>query len=469
MRDSGLGGNGATGQGAGNTSKLNVMSKELFLSLYLPAIAISLGEGIATPVLPVYAKSFGISFETATLVVILNGIGAWLATVPIGYMVDRFGRRPVLLAGPLLMAATAIMTAFAPTFGILLVCRFFNGTAQQMWQLSRLAMITDTGKDRERGRMITWMSQVSTFSGLFSPAVGGFIATYWGIRVPFFFHAAMCILAIIPSFRLAKETDPERTRAASQGREKEKVPWREVFRGMANPQMLAFFTAQFMANFTRGVNRGGLLNLYAAYQYGAGAQTIGLMASANSFLQLPLGFTTGYIMDKWGRKQTIVPGFSLLFLAMIFMTATAYFQMPFTIFVAAYLCVTFSQGITGGNMQVMGSDLAPARGRGQWIAVWRFVAETGNQLSPTVFALVGAAFGYVGAFSIVGFSSLSVALLVGLLIRETVGSDRGWHPEHAGQLATAATNGEADKPALRPAVGAGEPAKPAAVPTHGDR
>jgi sugar phosphate permease len=130
---------------------------------------------------------------------------------------------------------------------------------------------------------------------------------------------------------------------------------------------------------------------------------------------------------------------------MIFMTATAFFKLPFTIFVAAYLCVTFSQGVTGGNMQVMGSDLAPAKGRAQWISVWRLIAETGNQLSPTVFALVGAAFGYVGAFSIVGLSSLSVALLVGLMIRETVGRDRGWHPEQAGESATAAAPCEANK------------------------
>ena len=449
MSDRGPGGNGATASGGGDTSKLNILSKELFLSLYLPAMAISLGEGIATPVLPVYAKSFGISFATATLVVILTGVGGWLATVPIGYMIDRFGRRPILLSGPMLTAAAAIMTAFAPTFAILLVCRFFSGAAQAMWQLARLAMITDTGKDRERGRLITWMSMIATVSGLFSPAVGGFIATYWDIRVPFLFHAALCIVAIIPSFRLAKETDPERNRAASQGREVEKVPWREVFRDMANPQTLAFFAAQFLANFTRGINRGGLLNLYAAFQYGAGAQTIGLMASANSFLQLPLGFTTGYVMDKWGRKRTIVPGFSLLFLAMLFMSATAYFHLSFTIFVAAYMCVTFSQGITAGNMQVMGSDLAPAKGRGQWIAVWRFVAETGNQLSPMVFALAGAVFGYVGSFAIVGCSSLSVALLVGLLIRETVGRDRGWHPEPAAPAAGAVPDGEAKKQGAR--------------------
>ena len=59
-------------------------------------------------------------------------------------------------------------------------------------------------------------------------------------------------------------TDPNRTRARAAGRqEREHVPWREVIRSMGHPQMLAFFTAQFLANFTRGVNRGGLMNLYA--------------------------------------------------------------------------------------------------------------------------------------------------------------------------------------------------------------
>lgn len=404
--------------------KLSVLSKDLMLSLYLPAMAISLGQGIAMPVIPVYAQSFGVSFELASLVVILNGLGGMAATFPIGYLIDRIGRRPILLSGPVITALTAFATAFAPTFEILLLCRFLNGGAQQMWQMSRLAMIIDTGQDRERGRLITWMAQVTAFSGLFSPALGGFLATVWDIRVPFIFYGLFCLVAVIPSIRLAQETDPSRRRAREEGRELERVSWREVAAGIVRPQMIAFMSAQFLANFTRGVNYGGLLNLYAVYTYGVGAATIGLLASANSFLHLPLGFTTGYIMDRWGRKKTIVPGFALLALAMVFMTSTAFFHMPFEAYVAAYLAVTFAQGITGGNMQVMGSDIAPVRGRGQWMAVWRLIANAGSQLSPTMFAVMSALFGYVGSFSLVGVSALAVALLVGLCIRETVGRAR---------------------------------------------
>src|SRR5579862_5843871 len=101
--------------GAGPQEKLNVLSKDLFLSLYLPDMAISLGQGIATPVIPIYAKSFGVSFEIAALVIILNGVGGLVATVPIGWAMDRFGRRPVLLIGPFATAMTSFLTAFAPS------------------------------------------------------------------------------------------------------------------------------------------------------------------------------------------------------------------------------------------------------------------------------------------------------------------------------------------------------------------
>ncbi|MPZ14378.1 MAG: MFS transporter [Chloroflexi bacterium] len=403
--------------------RLNVLSREIFLTLYLPSMALSLGLGIAAPVLPAFAKSFDVSFEVATLVVIVYGIGGLLATFPTGYMIDRVGRRPILLVGPMITAAASFLTASAQSFPELLAWRFLGGSAAQMWQLSRLAMIADTAADRERGRMITWMMQVSRATHLFAPALSGFVAYFWDIRIPFVLHGVLVLLAIIPSLRLAKETDPARR----EGRREVSQPgdWRYIRSELVRPQMLAFLTAQFLANFTRGLTRGGLLYLYAAYTYGAGTVTLGLMATANSFLGLPIGFATGYVMDRWGRKKTIVPGFSLLSVAMVFMTATALFQLPFELFVASYFAVYLSQSITGGNMQVMGSDLAPRRARGRFMAFWRLIAEAGNELSPPAFAIIGGTLGYAASFGTLSIGALSVALIVGLLIRETVGRERG--------------------------------------------
>src|SRR4051812_24555034 len=105
---------------------------------------LSLGTGIVAPNLPIYARSFDISFGTASLVLIVNAWGGIASALPTGYLLDRIGRRPVMLMGPFLTAMTAFATAFAPSFAMLLAFRFLNGFAAQMWFQGRLAVIADT-------------------------------------------------------------------------------------------------------------------------------------------------------------------------------------------------------------------------------------------------------------------------------------------------------------------------------------
>ena len=54
-------------------------------TLYLPAFILALGTGVATPALPVFARSFDISFGTASLVIVLHLAGTALSSVPTGF------------------------------------------------------------------------------------------------------------------------------------------------------------------------------------------------------------------------------------------------------------------------------------------------------------------------------------------------------------------------------------------------
>ena len=80
------------------------------LTLYFPAFVFALGYSIATPAIPVLAKSFDTGFGVASLVIVVHALGALLATVPTGFLVDRMGRRPILIAGPLLMASSSCLS-----------------------------------------------------------------------------------------------------------------------------------------------------------------------------------------------------------------------------------------------------------------------------------------------------------------------------------------------------------------------
>jgi MFS family permease len=84
------------------------------------------------PAIPSLAKSFGVSFGLATGVVIAFLLGGVAGTIPSGWLSDRFGRRRIMVVGPLLTAAMAFLVATAQTFPEILAYRFLDGFAAQM-------------------------------------------------------------------------------------------------------------------------------------------------------------------------------------------------------------------------------------------------------------------------------------------------------------------------------------------------
>ena len=296
---------------------------------------------------------------------------------------------------------------------MLLVFRFLNGMAAQMWQQSRLAMIADSASDSERGKLITWMNSMQRFGTLFAPLIGGPRPAY-DIRLPFILHGLLVLSHLGANVSLG-EGDGAGGHAW-RGQQGQRLGF--VFSELKRPQLRWFLAAQVFANMTRG-NIQGILNLYMSYEYHRGPQSLGLIASVNSIANIPIGFATGTIMDRYGRKKTVVPGFSGLAVSAAFLAFTALAHSPFWVFLVGYFLLNVSQGVTAGNMQVLGADLAPARARGRFIGLWRFMAEFGNASSPTMFSLF-ALVGYAMSFSFTGTCALMVALIIGFKMKETL-------------------------------------------------
>jgi len=401
-----------------------VYTRQNFLSIYIPAMTLAVGTGMVIPAIPVYAKSFGVSFEVASLVIIIQQLGTTLSSLPVGMLMDRIGRRKVVLAGPFLLAISSLLSAMAHSFPELLVYRFIGGIGQQMWLLGRLTMIADTGAARERGRQITTMSAMESAGRLFSPAIGGFLAGFWDIRAPFIAHAVLSLVAIIPSFKLVRETAPQLARGAGRGRTQAGGTPDAGFRALFTFEVTMFFIAQFLASLTRGPIFSGQINLYGAYAYDMTPQTIGLLATIVTAVGIPISLAAGYIMDHFGRKATLVPGFSLLAVALAFISVTAYVHLSLKMFVLAYICVHTSNAITGSNMQTLGSDIAPDKARGRFYGVWNTLGSVGSPVSTSIFALLSAGMGYWRAFGFLGVMACGTAFILGTQVRDRVREKR---------------------------------------------
>lgn len=387
------------------------ISWSAFVSTYLPALILALGTGIAVPALPTLAKSFGVSFGLASGVVTMYLLGNLAGTIPSGWLVDRFGRRPVLIAGPLLSAAMAFVVATAHSFPELLVLRFFNGVAAQMWIVARLAAISIGAEPGQRGRLVSWMFGMDSTGRLAGPVLGGFIATAWGTRSPFLVYAVLALVALIPTVLFARDTPRVK-------REKKAAASKLSLREIVLPRW-QYFGVAFFAGLTRGPLQADLLYLYAAFAYHLGPRPIGYLATSASILSLPIGFIAGWVLDRFGRKRTMVPGFSGVAVSMTALALSAFLHLSLAWYVGLFLCGVALQAFTGGSVQTVGADVAPAEARGTFLGIWRFASQGGAAVSPIAFAVLADVVNYGSAFLFTAFSASVVSFLLIRYVPET--------------------------------------------------
>ena len=399
--------------------------KHLLLTLHLPAVSMGLGLGVTVPVLPQITKELGAGLEVAGLVFVAQLLGTLAAPLPTGYLIDRLGRRRVLLAGPLVTAAASLLVAKVAmdgSFYELLVYRFIAGWGEQMWMLSRIAVIADTGASSQRGKQVTSMFGVQQIGNLTGPVIGGVAAVQLGLWTPFVMHAAIVLVAVIPSFFILRESAPDRRgEPPPSAAAPPSGPEAGVWRRLLVPPLPSVFAVQFLANVTRGgIFGGGVIVLYASYAYNVPPDELGYLRGAMAAVGIPIIFAGGFVMDRFGRKYTIVPGLILSASAMAFLAATAYLDASYAWFIAAFTAVHMAVNVISGNMQTLGTDVAPVNARGMFFGVSRTVAQGGGALSPASFSFVTSIAGAGAAFSFLGASAFLGAIIVIFLVPETL-------------------------------------------------
>ena len=397
-------------------------------TLMLPAMLLGLGRGFTVPVLPALALEFDANVAAAGLMVIAPMLGSLAVTLPTGYLIDRVGRRRLLVAAPAITSLSAFLVLRAASYPELLAYLSLGGIAQQMWQMSRLAAIADSSAQNRRGRQITGMASAGRLGTLMGPLLGGLIGELLGVRVPFAIYGVAAALAVVPMYVFMPETSPtvlERRRGESGGDEPN-TAWSTLLTFRVG----ALFLAQFLANAGRGgaIGHGGVFLIFAAYTYGTGPAALGVIGTVVGILGIPIMLTSGQVMDRFGRKRQIVPAAVAVGTGLAFMAATAAAGWSFTVFVVAFVWINLGVSAMAGSMQTLGTDLAPPGARGRFFGAIRFVAGVGSLANPAAFsistAVVAGSAGFATAFGIMAGAALLTALVVGTLVRETLQRSR---------------------------------------------
>jgi MFS transporter, DHA1 family, multidrug resistance protein len=167
------------------------------------------------PALPVLANIFQSDISIAQMTVSLYMVGIACSQLVMGPLSDKFGRRPVLLAGLSLMVAASIGCSLAQTLPQLIAARFLQALGGASGMVISRAIIRDIyGRDRV-GAMISLVIAVMMVAQMLSALVGGLLEITFGWRAIFYFiTAASLSIAVLIAVALP---ETGRARAAGSG------------------------------------------------------------------------------------------------------------------------------------------------------------------------------------------------------------------------------------------------------------
>jgi DHA1 family bicyclomycin/chloramphenicol resistance-like MFS transporter len=159
------------------------------------------------PALPELATTFGRDISVAQMTVSLYMVGIACSQIIMGPLSDRFGRRPVLLAGLGLMVSASAACVFAETLPQLIAARFLQALGGATGMVVSRAIIRDLYSRERVSAMISLVIAVMMIAQMLSPLTGGLIETAFGWRAIFYvitaasLGTAVAIAVILPETR----------------------------------------------------------------------------------------------------------------------------------------------------------------------------------------------------------------------------------------------------------------------------
>jgi DHA1 family bicyclomycin/chloramphenicol resistance-like MFS transporter len=140
----------------------------------LPALAIDM----SLPALGDMARAYGVSPAQAALTLSSFMAGFALAQLGFGALSERFGRRPILLVGLSLFAASGFAAAFAPTLEAALVIRFLQGAGAGAGNAMMFAVVRDSFEGTTARTRLAYVSMVMGVAPMIAPALGASVLRF---------------------------------------------------------------------------------------------------------------------------------------------------------------------------------------------------------------------------------------------------------------------------------------------------
>jgi MFS transporter, DHA1 family, multidrug resistance protein len=206
---------GVMGGPPGAATRTDIAASRIMLLLLVAMTGVApISLYMLVPALPRLATTFGRDISVAQMTVSLYMVGIALSQIIMGPLSDRFGRRPVLLAGLGLMVLASVACSFAETLPQLIAARFLQALGGATGMVVSRAIIRDLYSRERISAMISLVIAVMMIAQMLSPLTGGLLETAFGWRAIFYVVTAMSLAVAVAIAVTLPETRRDRVEAS---------------------------------------------------------------------------------------------------------------------------------------------------------------------------------------------------------------------------------------------------------------
>jgi len=162
------------------------------------------------PSLPGLLRHFDADIAEVQLTLSVFLVGLAVGQLVYGPLSDRFGRRPVLLAGLILYVVASAICALAPSVPTLIAARLLQATGACAGPVVCRAVVRDVHGREGAARILSYMGAAMALAPALGPILGGFVEAWLGWRANF---AILCIYGAVGlalTAAILPETAPHR-------------------------------------------------------------------------------------------------------------------------------------------------------------------------------------------------------------------------------------------------------------------
>jgi DHA1 family tetracycline resistance protein-like MFS transporter len=336
-----------------------------------------IGFGMIIPILPLYAQRFQATEWQIGILLASYSFMQFLASPVLGWLSDRYGRKPVLLCSLVGSAAGYLLMANAASLGILFAARILAGIAGASVGTAS-AYIADITPPEDRSKRIGLIGAAFGIGFVLGPAIGG-ILSHFSVIAPFWFAAILSVLNAMLMWIVLPE--PERHTARQKG------PLMDTFEQAGSWRLGVITVTYFIAI-------AGFAIVTVIYPQ-VSHRRFELNQSQISYIFVMMGLIgaaiqgggIGRLAKRFGDASLAITGFALMAVSMML--------MPFASSVPMFLL--FSVGLAIGNslsqptVNAMASKGASAALQGRVLGVVQSAGSLGRVFGPVIagFLLTG--------------------------------------------------------------------------------